>query len=393
MRPSSFLLKKGLPLLVLGLAPLAAAQEKPKPPSAPPVLLPMNDNTAPPFFGVYSWGSSGLGKGYYDEYPGFLNRNIVWAVDFQPTDSWDNIEGGVWQLRPWRDWVQAKPGRKLILSVVLLPSGWKGPARGIDAGIPVSLEEGAKGAYNGHFRKLAENLVKYGLGDSILRLGWEFNGGWYSYAAVKKEAAFAEYWRQIVTTMRAVPGAENLKYCWNPTNNFVQTDARKCWPGDGYVDYVGVDVYDQSWLPDTYPIPADAAPEEIQRRWELAWKGWNWDKQRHGLAMWRDFAKEHNKPLAIPEWGTTSRKDGHAGGDNPYFIEQMHKFIMDPANNVAFHCYFDVNAGDGHHQLTPYNGKPTEFPQASARFKELFSLPASATADAAAGTGKVAAQN
>lgn len=338
---------------------------------------PANDNRSAPFFAVYRWGLNGMSRGYYDSYASWLNRAATWAEDFQPTDSWDNIEGGVWQLRPWRDWIQAKPGRRLILSVVILPSGWKGPARGIDAGIPVSLEEGAKGTYNKHFKKLAENLVKYQLGDTILRLGWEFNGGWYSYRAVKKEALFAEYWRQIVQTMRSVPGAENLKYCWNPTNNFVQTDARKCWPGDEYVDYVGVDIYDQCWLPDTYPIPPDATPEESQRRQEAAWKTWNWNKDRHGLAMWRDFAKEHGKPLVIPEWGVCSRKDGHGGNDDPAFIEKMYEFIQDPANNVYFHCYFDVNAGDGHHQLTSDGNTPTEFPQSAARFKDFFCLPGS----------------
>jgi len=55
----------------------------------------------------------------------------------------------------------------------------------------------------------------------------------------------------------------------------------------------------------------------------------------------------------------------------------MHKFITDPANNVYFHCYFNVNAPDGAHQLTPKNGVPTQFPNAARRFKELFGRPGS----------------
>jgi len=60
--------------------------------------------------------------------------------------------------------------------------------------------------------------------------------------------------------------------------------------------------------------------------------------------------------------------------DNPHFIEQMHAFIADPANNVAFHCYFDVEAPDGHHQLSPgEDGKhKTEFQKSAETFKELF---------------------
>ena len=68
------------------------------------------------------------------------------------------------------------------------------------------------------------------------------------------------------------------------------------------------------------------------------------------------------------------REDGHGGLDNPYFIEQMHAFMSNPANRVAFHCYFDVNAPDGHHQLSPGRDgrEPTAFPRAAMRFRELF---------------------
>jgi len=332
---------------------------------------------ASPALGVFTWGAPGIAKGYQDQFTDWLGRPIDMALDFQPLDSWEAIEGEVGQLRAWSKWVQAAPGRRLVLSVQLFPNGPKASATGNAQGKP-SLEEGAAGAYNEHFRRLAEKLVSFHLENSILRLGWEFNGGWYNYRAVKKEASFAEYWRQIVKTMRGVPGAQNLQYCWNPANTILQSDARKCWPGDEYVDYVGVDVYDQSWAPETYPIPSDATPDEQLKRWKQAWSDWNFSKQHQGLEMWSEFASEHHKPLAIPEWGVCSRKDGHGGGDDTYFIEQMYKFINDPANDVAFHCYFNVNAPDGAHQLTPKNGVPTQFPNSAKRFKELFGAPASA---------------
>lgn len=93
-----------------------------------------------------------------------------------------------------------------------------------------------------------------------------------------------------------------------------------------------------------------------------------------GLIFWRDFAVRHHKPFSIPEWGVDASKDKHDGLYNVYFIEQMHKFINDPANHVVFHCYFDVQAGDGHHQLSPgiKGQEATEFPKSAARFKELF---------------------
>lgn len=97
----------------------------------------------------------------------------------------------------------------------------------------------------------------------------------------------------------------------------------------------------------------------------------------HGLEFWSRFAREHRKPLAIPEWGLNNRLDQgkqRGGLDNVYFVVQMHGFLTDPANNVAFHCYFDVQAPDGHHQLSPGPGgnEKTEFPRAAAKFRELF---------------------
>ncbi|MEY3895226.1 MAG: hypothetical protein RLZZ214_745, partial [Verrucomicrobiota bacterium] len=122
-----------------------------------------------------------------------------------------------------------------------------------------------------------------------------------------------------------------------------------------------------------YPWPKDATPEEIEKRQHQAWD--DIYKGSHGLLFWKDFAVKHNKPFSIPEWGLCKRGDGHGGMDNVHYIEQVHQFINDPTNNVLFHCYFDVEAPDGGHQLSPgFNGNAHEtiFPKSAARFKELF---------------------
>lgn len=331
---------------------------------------------SPPNIAVYRWGITGLNGGEYDAYPKWLGYEVTWAEDFMPTEDWENIEGGGWQLGPWGTWVNAVPGRRLILSVPLLPGDWSGhgATRGQYKGIPVSLEKGAKGEYNKHFKVLAENLVANGLQNTIVRLGWEFNGGWYTWRACGKQDQFAAYWRQVVMTMRDVPGAAELQFNWNPTLGWVQFPSAEAWPGDEYVDQIGLDVYDQSWAKATYPFPKDATPEQIAERQKRAWDEVTNNAQQYGLPYWVDFAKRHNKPLTIPEWGVCSRSDGHGGGDNPYFIEQMHRFINDPQNNVAFHCYFDVDAGDGAHQLSPAKAgnHVTKFPRSSQAFVTLF---------------------
>ncbi len=341
-----------------------------------------NDNTQPPFKAVYRWGQGGAVKGLYDAYGPWLNRKVIWAEDFMPTEGWNKIEGEEWQLGTWKGWCQKQPGRRLVLSVPLLPGGWsgRGSTSGPGAGEPVSLAEGAKGAYNIYFQHLAENLIANDLGDTILRLGWEFNGGWYAWRADTKEkaATYAAYFRQIVAAMRSVQGAANLTFVWNPAMEpWWPYAPETAWPGDDVVDYVGIDIYDQSWAKDTYPYPEGASEEQISAIQLKVWDQVKNNEKAYGLPYWVQFAARHKKPLTIPEWGICARSDKHGGLDNPMFIEKMHEFINDPANNVYFECYFDVGAHDGDHQLCPNpDGKrETRFPKASAKYKELFSLP------------------
>ena len=344
---------------------------------------------AEPHKAVYRWGQGGCVQGLYDRYAQWLNREVIWAEDFMPNEGWDKIRGEAWQLGTWSNWVSKVKGRRLILSVPLLPGPWdrSGPRQGPGKGEPVSLADGAAGKYNEHFRALAENLVKWGLADTILRPGWEFNGGWYTFRAnTEAEAvAFAGFFRQVVTTMRAVPG-QNFHFCWNPAlEPWWPYDPEKAWPGDEFVDSIGLDVYDQSWMPDTYPIPADADDAERERRQKKTWE----TKTAHpekGLPYWVRFARRHgNLPLAIPEWGVCHRQDRHGGGDNPSFIRDMAAFLNDPANNVLFECYFDVGAPDGDHQLITEPGRPTRFPRAAAEYHRIYALPGAPAFDAPVG--------
>ncbi len=77
------------------------------------------------------------------------------------------------------------------------------------------------------------------------------------------------YWRNIVTAMRSVAGAEKLQFDWNVNNGGETYDSTIFYPGNKYVDYVGVDVYDISWDADAIPTRPAApvtASAPIRRR-------------------------------------------------------------------------------------------------------------------------------
>ena len=223
-------------------------------------------------------------------------------------------------------------------------------------GVPIipysggSLQTGATGAYNVYFRALARKLVRLRLGASILRLGWEFSGGWYPWSVHTDDEAklFAEYWRQIVTTMRATAPA--LKFDWNPAHGWRPFDINLAYPGNAYVDYIGMDVYDQGWIPDVGDPVA---------RWKDLVNG------DGGLLWHRNFAREKGKPMTFPEWGLTWREDGHGGGDDPYFVQQMAAWIS--SNPSPTTSTSSSTRGDGAHRLM--TGR---FPSGAAVFREQF---------------------
>jgi hypothetical protein len=148
-----------------------------------------------PALGVYrTVGEKGT-RGV-DNFARWLGVPVRLGHDSMPTNAtWDHISGRnlEWLLVPWSKWKKEAAGRRFVLSVSILAGPWdlSGPRIGTDAGKQVSHEAGARGEYNHHFKSLAEQLVQAGLEDSLLRLGWEMNGGWYPWRAAGHEEAYA----------------------------------------------------------------------------------------------------------------------------------------------------------------------------------------------------------
>ncbi|MBT0767439.1 hypothetical protein KIH74_00800 [Kineosporia sp. J2-2] len=285
------------------------------------------------------------------QFSDWLGRDVDYAVDYSTRTSWDEIANPTYMLGTWRN-----SGYTMVYAVAMLPT----------RDSTASLASGAKGNYDQYYKTLAQNLVNYGQGDSIIRLGWEFNvAGWPWHPGADDQDDFIAYWRHIVKAMRSVDGAENLKFDWNVNNGGDSYDSTIFYPGNKYVDYIGVDVYDTSWEDDTYPYPSGCDSSCRLERQENAWA--NTVDAKYGLVFWSDFAEAQGKPMSFPEWGLWDRPDGQGGADNPYFIQQMYEFIDNPQNNVAYQAYFEFDAEDrGNHMLE-------ELTKGGAKFKKLFS--------------------
>lgn len=256
-------------------------------------------------------------------------------VSFLSDSSWSAIDDpSAFVSQP------AGSGAKLVLSVPMLPASG------------ATLAQEASGAYNSYFRTLAQKLVAEGRGDAVIRLGWEMNGNWFPWSIQNGNASnFAAAWRQIVDTMRSVPGqAFKFDFCLNngsSSDGSGLLNPQNAYPGDSYVDYVGMDVYDQSWI---------SNPSSETNRWN------GYVTAPWGMQWQRQFAAAHGKPVSFPEWGLDSGGSGYGGGDSPQFIQHM--FAWFQTSNLAYESYFDYNAPDGDHLLSHY-------PNAAAQYKTL----------------------
>jgi hypothetical protein len=258
----------------------------------------------------------------------------------------DGVNGSIsWLTNAWEG-----SGYTLSLGVPMIPTNSSGQPQG-------SLALGASGSYNGYFTTLANTLVATGNGDAYLRLGWEFDGNWYAWQAqsAAPEADYAAYFRQIVTAMRSVSGAQ-FKFVWNPdAGAFTETgySVAAAYPGSAYVDVIGIDLYDMSW----------ATPATPQNSWTSTYLP--------ELTAAESFAQAESKPLALCEWGALISAVDHGLGDDPYYITSMIDWMNVSSHNVAYESYFNGNTleadGSPDQNLTGQN-----FPNSWAAFTAGF---------------------
>jgi hypothetical protein len=291
--------------------------------------------------GIYNGGGSVAADNAFSTW---LGVPVTRAHDFVDQNAgWDGIAGPYWLLDTWSAWVRTGVGRRLVLSVPLLPTSAWG-----------QLAAGAAGEFDGPFRTLAQNMVERGLGGSTIRLGWEANTWAHPWAAEGDPGSYRQFYRRIVSVIRSVPGAA-FTFDWTANSGVgggsALTTFDSFYPGDDVVDVVGLDVYDIKWQ-DSTSTPA--------QRWDFT------VNQRLGLSDHRAFAQAHGKPVSFPEWALHSQGDQlGGGGDNPYFVDRMADWFS--STTTAYQIYFNADWG---------GGVLSSFPNGQARYRARFGVAA-----------------
>jgi hypothetical protein len=269
-----------------------------------------------------------------------IRYNCLETYSITPTwSSWVN---------PWfthsgygyRGWLAAdRTRRQVIVTLNLIPN--------IVASDPRWVVKCAAGYYNTYARQLATNLVKNGFGHSVIRLGAEMNGTWITGSLGSTVAEWHQWGRcfaQEVRAMRAIPGS-HLLFDWNVNANYRDIPLADYYPGNAYVDIIGIDIYDKSDI----RLPPVGNPA----RWRAL------SSEPGGLNALEAFAAAHGKPLSIPEWGTVATE-----GDNANYVTNIGAFVA--RHDIAFQSWFSV----GHAGILPLS--PTQAPRSLAAYRKAF---------------------
>jgi hypothetical protein len=327
--------------------PAPPTTQAPAPPRTPSTTAPPPPAHTAAAVGVYAGGINPTGVAGFAQDTG---THVTVVEDYLPGGSWSTIDGAGgslgWLFGAWRT-----TDYQLVLGVPMFDNS------GTD-----TLAAGATGAYNQYFVTLAQQLVSSGEGNAILRLGQEFTtGNPWEVTSLTDAQNYAAYFRQIVTAMRTVDPW--LRFIWegaDPEDGsypgaYTALDA---YPGDGYVNYIGTDTYDQSWVGSCgLPFNNTATAAESNCSWAA--------NTLPGLNRVADFASAHDKPVVFPEWGLAIRGDGHGLGDDPTFIDNMAAWMA--GHDVAFDDYFNFDVSGQVDAITDGN-----FPASLAAYRATF---------------------
>ena len=213
------------------------------------------------------------------------------------------------------------------------------------------------------WKRLGRELRLSGARAPIVRVGHEMNlKGSYQWSyenPLLRAPDFVKLYRLAANAIRSE--APDAVRCWNPGKRTVRGHVDELWPGDSYVDLVGLDFYDNGV--GGYVVD-EAAWKRLANKVE--------DGNPIGVYAWYNYAKARGKRFAVPEWGITDPKVSGVPTDRPVFIRKMHEFFSYVAarGDLVFESYYNyAYLGGDKHQLYPVLAKHQ---QSSAAHQQLF---------------------
>ncbi|MCK9902743.1 beta-mannanase [Frankia sp. Cpl3] len=246
-----------------------------------------------------------------DAFCSLRGRPCDLAHVFVSRNNWQNIVQPSWTQANFAGW----PGR-LVISVPPFPE---------NSGH--TLTACAAGAYDSQWRTFGHTLNSTGRQNSIIRIAWEANGNWYQWSG-SNPAAYVGCWRHIADAINSTAEPDplldwtiNAHYSQNPPSR----NPLDLYPGNDWVDIIGIDAYDH------YPPSRTLAEFNNQAN------------AVGGITWLYNFARANNKLFGIGEWGVVSGRNENGAGDNPNFIRFMRDWMEARANaGLYYENYYNT---------------------------------------------------
>ena len=287
----------------------------------------------------------------------YRNRPVDVVTVFPARNAgWDGITKWTWHF----DNLASFPG-KLDIAIPFFPD---------NSG---NLRDCANGAYDNQWKQFATLMVSRNRGNSYIRPAWEFNGDWFPGNMASNTNDWIGCFRKVVTAIRSVAPQVRIEWIMNGHGSKPNAppggNAWSVYPGDQYVDVIGIDNYD-IWMP---------ARDEVE--WSVQCGG------LHGPCYIIDQARARKKLFSVPEWGISNKgadgnpvtgvtsRDRPNGGDNPFFIRKMKEVLLKNADIMAHESYFTTSEkGNVNSELYKTDvGTPSPMsPNSAAQYKLLF---------------------
>ncbi len=248
----------------------------------------------------------------------------------------------------------------------------------------------ASGQYDGVVTGIVQAWAKAGFSNLVFRPGWEMNltGPTFAGDDAQSQADWVKAFQHVYTVLHQAAAAQGVavQVVWNPSttnysNSYVTTNL---YPGDGYVDVVGIDMY-----ADLHPY-SDSSPTPTYHDWNTGLEDsttaqfiadpvnrmhyWShpaatrWAEDSSGghsqsFDSLVRFAALHGKPLAIPEAGAGNSDWGVDVADDaafPEWLSQQLAAAQASGVQIAFVNPWDSNGGGNYEFSRANDGKPAE---------------------------------
>jgi hypothetical protein len=181
----------------------------------------------------------------------------------------------------------------------------------------------------------------------LVRWGHEFNGNWYPWGIANNNSDPSLYVRAYrhVHDLVSAAGARNVQWVWAYNNgsspDTAYNDPAAAYPGDRYVDWVGIDGYNWGFGPS----------------WDPAGDHWTTFTATVDAAYAKSRAIAPRKPVMLGEFASTED-----GGDKAQWLKDLDTTLRSGAYpDLKLLTYFDLTKEEA--------WSPTSSPAALAAFK------------------------